>query len=115
LKHQDVSFDRTNILKLVKKSFDGFKIKAQADKEPERAATYKKYKKGNRRRQRRLNTYKRRKNAVLAYEEEHGINPSEVIDLEFVSDYASRPESLWKTLPWLICSHLTNLNKFLPI
>jgi hypothetical protein len=29
----------------------------------------------------------------LAYRERHGLDPLEVIDLEFVSDYASEPET----------------------
>jgi hypothetical protein len=44
-------------------------------------------------RDRRLTMYKHCKRAALAYEEEYGLNPSEVIDLGFVLDYTSRLES----------------------
>jgi hypothetical protein len=88
-----VVFDRTCLIKLFKITFDGFKTKARADQDPVRAEKYGGTKKTGRRRQRRMTTYNNRRKAALAYEEQHGLNPLEVIDLEFVSDYASGPET----------------------
>jgi hypothetical protein len=80
-------------LKLLKSTFDGFKTKARADQDPIKAGEYGKTKKTGRRRQRRLTTYNNRAKAAPAYQERHGLDPSQVIDLEFVSDYASGPET----------------------
>jgi hypothetical protein len=89
-----VRFDREDVLALVKKSFDGFKVKALADYNPEVQARYKRTKKVSRRRQRQSNTYDKRHRAIAEYKERNGgRDPTEAIHPDFVSEYASGPET----------------------
>jgi hypothetical protein len=89
-----VRFDREDVLTLVKKSFDGFKVKALADYHPEVQARYKNTKKLSRRRQRQSTTYKKRHRAIAEYKEQNGgLDPTEAIHPDFVSEYASGPET----------------------
>jgi hypothetical protein len=78
---------------LVKKTFDGFKIKARAEQNPEKAESYGATKQEGRRRQRQKTTYHNRVAAAPVYKEHHGRDPLLVVSLDFVSDYASGPET----------------------
>jgi hypothetical protein len=89
-----VRFDHKDVLALVKKSFDGFKVKALANYNPEVQVRYKRTKKVLCRRQRQSNMYNKRHWAIAEYKERNGgCDPTEVIHPDFVSEYASGPET----------------------
>jgi hypothetical protein len=94
LSHPDVQIHRDQILKLVKKSFDGFKSKALADYDEEHKEEYDKTKKVSRRQQRQRHTFRQRYNAADEYSERNGgLNVVEALHADFISDYASGPET----------------------
>jgi hypothetical protein len=74
-------------------TFDGFKIKARAEQNPEKAEEYGVTKKDGRRRQRKLASYNQRMSAVDEYKARYGLDPKLVISLDFISDYALGPET----------------------
>jgi hypothetical protein len=93
LNHPDVRFTREHILIFVKKSFDGFKIKALADDTPERRERYDNTKKISRRQQRQKHTCDKRVIAGRQYTEQTGRAVDDVLHPDFMSDYASGPET----------------------
>jgi hypothetical protein len=80
-------------LTFVKKSFDGFKVKALADDTPERRVRYNNNKRTSRRQQRQKHTCEKRLIAGKLYTEQTGLKVDEVLHPDFVSDYASGPET----------------------
>jgi hypothetical protein len=88
-----VQFDHEDILALVKKLFDGFKIKALDDYNPIVQVHYKKTKKESCRRQQQNSTYEKHQRAIPEYKEWNGrLDPMEAIHPDFMSEYASGPE-----------------------
>ncbi|KZT18085.1 hypothetical protein NEOLEDRAFT_1184603 [Neolentinus lepideus HHB14362 ss-1] len=93
LRHPDVYFSCRTIEEMAKATYCGFRDQAKAQRTDAKAQKRKHNKRNTRRYQRRFHTLNHLLSVVPEYIKQYGHDPTPILEVDVISDYASGPES----------------------